>query len=77
LDLSNNPPQFQKPQHRASEVGAFGFFGEVSSGCSQQKKRQKPLELKAAVSKPGNFPKTALDVHLRNRLFADGSNTCH
>jgi hypothetical protein len=40
-------------------------------------KRQKPLELKAAVSKPGNFPKTALDVYLRNRLFVDGSNTCH
>ncbi len=39
------------------------------------KKRQKPLELKAAVSKPGNFPKTALDVHLCTRLFADGSNT--
>ena len=40
-------------------------------------KRQNPLELKAAVSKPGNFPKTALDVHLRNRLFVDGSNSCH
>ena len=41
------------------------------------KKRQKPLELKAAVCKPGNFPKTALDVHLRNRFFVDGSNSCH
>ena len=40
-------------------------------------KRQKHLELKAAVSKPGNFPKTALDVYLRNWLFADGSNSCH
>ena len=41
------------------------------------KKRQKPFELKAAVSKPGNFPTTALDVHFRTRLFADGSNTGH
>jgi hypothetical protein len=41
------------------------------------KKRQKPFELKAAVSKPGNLKETALGVHLRNRLFADGSNTCH
>lgn len=39
------------------------------------KKRQKPLELKAAVSKPGNFPKTALDVYLCTRFFADGSNS--
>jgi len=39
------------------------------------KKRQKPFELKAAVSQPGYFPKTALDVHLCTRLFADGSNS--
>jgi hypothetical protein len=41
------------------------------------KKRQKPFELKAAVSQPGDFKETALDVHLRNRLFVDGSNSCH
>lgn len=39
------------------------------------KKRQKPLELKAAVIQPGNFSKTALDVHLCTRFFADGSNS--
>ena len=38
------------------------------------KKRQKPFELKAAVSKPGNLKETAFGVHLCNRLFVDGSN---
>jgi hypothetical protein len=41
------------------------------------KKRQKPFELKAAVSKPGDFKEATLDVYLRNRLFVDGSNSCH
>ena len=39
------------------------------------KKRQKPFELKAAVSQPGDFKEAALDVHLCTRLFADGSNS--
>ena len=41
------------------------------------KKRQKPFELKAAVSKPGNLKETALDVHLCTRFFTDGSNPGH
>ncbi len=41
------------------------------------KKRQKPFELKAAVSQPGNLKETAFGVHLCNRLFTDGSNPGH
>ena len=39
------------------------------------KKRQKPFELKAAVIESRNLKETALDVHLRTRFFADGSNS--
>ena len=39
------------------------------------KKRQNPLELKAAVNKRRNFKETALNVHLCIGLFADGSNS--